>query len=228
MKFNLEEGMVYMVQESSPSLSLEALRDLLNVGYSALLLSRTSKKDIGKLIEGDFKYKWLSEKQGENTLAPKLKNIENIIEDQPRRKIILMDRLDYLVSKHGFKKVLTFIQHLREIAVIANHVIILSIDPSVLKKKELRLLEKETAEIEQLLKPRLREDLLEVLSYVYKQNLIGTKPSLTKIGQELSLSKPTIRKRIRELISTGYIREYLKGRNKAIETTDRGKLIFTR
>jgi PAS domain S-box-containing protein len=228
MKFRLEEGGLYLVQELSPALSLEAFMDMLNIGYEGLIISRTPIKDLKKLVSGDIEFIWLSEKKGENTLSPMLQRIEQKIEGGKHRKIVYLDRLDYLISKHGFKNVLLFIQRLKEIAIITNKVIIISIDPSILSQTELRLLEKEAVEVEPLYKPKLPEHLIDVLKYIYNQNIMGTKPSYTAIGSELHMSKPTVRKRIRVLIAAGYIKENMRGRNKILEMTDRGKDLFLR
>ncbi|UCH90242.1 MAG: PAS domain S-box protein [Thermoplasmata archaeon] len=227
MKFRLEEGGLYLVQESSPALSLEAFKDLLKVGYDGMVISRTPGRDLKKMIKGEVEFVWLSEKKGENTLSPMLQRIEKKVESVPY-KIIYIDRLDYLISKHGFNNVLQFVQRIREGAIISNRVIILSIDPSTLDERELTLLGKEAVDVELSYKPKLPEHLLDVLKMVYNQNIIGTKPSYTEIGTELHISKPTVRKRIRLLVSAGYINEKLRGRNKVLEMTDRGKSVFTK
>jgi hypothetical protein len=118
------------------------------------------------------------------------------------------------------------IQNLKELAIIHNYIIILSIDPSILDIQELRLLEKDTAEVEPSHKSGLPEDLMDILKFTYHQNIIGIKPSYTMIGDELGLCKPTARKRIRRLLSTGYIIENTKGRTKVLELNERGKKIF--
>jgi len=227
MKFNLEEGKLYLVQESTPTISHEAFKDLLSIGYRGLKISRTPLIDSDNNLKGNYEYYWLSENGIKNSLPPKLKSIEQKIEKLSRRKIILIDRLDYLISKHNFKKILLFVQRLRELAIITNHIIILSIDSSTLKNREVRLLEKETFEVEPRYKPRLPEYMFSVLKFIYRQNLVGIKPSYTVIGHELGLCKPTTRKRIRRLISIGCAIEHLNGRSKIVEVTERGKNIFS-
>jgi len=74
---------------------------------------------------------------------------------------------------------------------------------------------------------RLPETLLEILRTVYRYNSVGSKPSLTEIGRELKISKPTIRKDIRLLMQSGYIIELTAGRKKVVELTDKARNIFT-
>jgi hypothetical protein len=118
------------------------------------------------------------------------------------------------------------VQHLKDLVVIQNHILLISFDANVFNSKEIKLLEKETKEIETVYKSKLPEHFFNILKYVYQQNVMGLKPSYTDIGIELEMSKPTVRKRVRELVTTGYLLEFEKGRNKIVELSSRGKNIF--
>jgi PAS domain S-box-containing protein len=226
MKFRLDDGNIYLVKEHLPTLSREVFMDLLKVGYKGLVLSRTPEREFRKVVEGDFEFLWLAEKDGSKTLSPKADKIESLIGSLPSKCDILIDRLDYLISKNGFKKTLTLVERLSEHAYAGDHVITLSIDPSVLGKRELRLLEKETMEVEQRLAGKLPEDLLEILKFVYSQNKMGVKPTYKSVGQELDQSQPTVRKKIRQLVNSGYLGEFTKGNSKVVELRERGRALF--
>ena len=99
-------------------------------------------------------------------------------------------------------------------------------DPSILTNREQKLLEKETTEIEPLFKPKLPDDLISVLKFIYEENTTGIKPSYSEVEHELRVCKPTMRKRIRKLISGGYLIDNKNGRRKVIELTERGKNFF--
>jgi DNA-binding MarR family transcriptional regulator len=77
-----------------------------------------------------------------------------------------------------------------------------------------------------MIKVSLPEDLLEVLRYVYQRNLLGLKPSNTEIGAELGISQPTVRKRVRNLVSAGHLLQHEKGRSKVVELSERGRHLF--
>ena len=228
MKFKLEDGKVYLVQESNNSLSMIAFKDLIKVGYGGLVISRTPEKYFKKsVLSNVFEFLWLAEKGDENTIPPKLNEIELRLANLPRKSAIFIDRVDYIIFKNGFKKTLSFVQHLREFAYLAGHIVVISIDPSTLSKQELRLLEKESAELEpRPEKKNLPDEQLKILRHIYEDNIIGVKPTFTKIGHELRISKPTVRKRIRLLTSAGYIFEIVKGRNKVVELTEMGRNLF--
>jgi len=141
------------------------------------------------------------------------------VERQPSRTVVLFDRVDYLVSRNGFSKILFLVQSLREIAYLSGNIIILSIDPATIGSYELKLLEKETRQILPRFISRFPEDMLEILRFVFKQNNLGIKPNYTDVKQEVGVSKPTAIKRIRHLIATGYVSDSLKGRSKVLELT---------
>jgi DNA-binding Lrp family transcriptional regulator len=56
--------------------------------------------------------------------------------------------------------------------------------------------------------------------------MLGGRPSYSNIAIELNLSRPTARKRIKELIATGHIRESKIGHQKLLELTQKGFNLF--
>lgn len=226
MKYNLEDGSLYLIQEPFPALSIEAFKDLLKVGYRGVVISRTPKEKFKKNIEGDVEFFWISESGGENALSTKIREIQCKLENLPRRKAILIERLDYLVFKNGFEITLSFVQRLRELAYLAHHVVLLSVDTSTFAKRELRLLEKETVEVEPMQKVKMSEKLFAILRFVYEQNSRGFKPTYTDVGLEVGISKPTVRTRIKQLITAGYLDVVLKGNSKVLWLSDKGKIFL--
>ena len=226
MKYDLKEGTVHLVKEHMPSKSVEAFKDLLTVGYPGLAISRTPKGGFAGRVEEKFRHLWIAEKGGKDSILPDLDEIRQTIEALTKPTAVFIDRLDYLLSKTGFEKILFFIQNLREIAYIKSHVVIISLDHTILKNNELKQIEKETERVEPLYKTKLPEELIEVVKVVYTYNVKGVTPSYAKVGQEIGASKPTTRKRIRSLIGYGYLRESKMGRKKVLTLTEKGKILF--
>ncbi|MFQ5887383.1 MAG: DUF835 domain-containing protein [Candidatus Hydrothermarchaeales archaeon] len=226
MKYNLEDGSLYLIQEPIPALSMEVFKDLLKVGYRGVVISRTPEEKFIKNIDGDVEFFWISESGGEKALSSKIRDIQFKLENLPRRNAILIERLDYLVFKNGFEETLSFVQHLRELAYLARHVVLLSVDPSTFAKRELRLLEKEAMEVEPMHKVKMTEKLFVILRFIYEQNSRGIKPAHKDVGLEVGISRPTVRKRIRQLVFAGYLVEVLKGNRKVLELTDKGKILL--
>jgi DNA-binding MarR family transcriptional regulator len=227
MKYDLEEGNLYLVQEASSNMSREAFKDLLKVGYPGLMMTRTPEEKIAGWKDHDFTHIWLAEK-GRNAISPDLEVIEKWFEEQEKGQAFLLERLDYLISKNGFKKTLAFVQTLNEIAHLRNHIIILSVDPTVVRKNDIRQLEKETVDVEAIYQGKLPHDVLSLLRIVHEQNVMGLKPTYSFLGEELRISKPTTRKRVRKLIGAGYLHESVDGRSKILELTEKGRSVFDR
>jgi PAS domain S-box-containing protein len=223
MKYDLEEGNLYLVMENTPVQSLEAFQDALRVGLRGLVISRTPEKKFPGDLEGTADFLWISEKGIEGSITPDPGDLEQKIENLEKDSVVLIDRLDYLITKNNFNKILSMVHKMRDIAYLNDYIIIISIDPSVLNEMELRQLEKESMEMESRHDRCIPEDLLELLRYVAHQNRLGVRPTYSNIGKELGLSKPTVRKRVRQLAYSGYVVDLTRGRSKIVELTDKGR-----
>ncbi len=218
MKFDLEEGLVYI--EESFEKSLEAFQELTSIGYNGLIISRTPKE---KMDVEDCDFWWIAQKGG----ISDLNELENKIDTLLKKNVILIDRLDYLISRNGFDQTLSFVYDLREIAYLKDSIIILVLDPYTLGNKQSALIRKETHEIEPKSTKRVPEDMLNILKYVYNQNKLGVKPCYTEICNELNMSKPTIRKKINNLVNNEYLSEDYDGRHKRVEITEKTRETFS-
>ena len=226
MRYDLEEGNIYLVKESVLCTSVEAFEDLLTVGYPGLAFSRTPRSEFKDKFRQEFDYLWIAERGKKSYIPPELDKIQGKIEMLERATALFIDRLDYLMSKASFAETLSFVQILREIAYLKGHVIILSLDPSTLAPQELSQIEKETLTVEPLYKTKLPEELIDILKVVYEQSTRGINPSYTKVGKIMGLSKPTTRKRVRILTNYGYLEESKKGRTKTLDLTEKGRIFF--
>lgn len=226
MKFQLDDGNLYLVQETVPALALDAFSDLLVVGFQGVVLSRRTREEVKDEIKGEYDFCWFAESGSRDTLLPDLDEIIKKMASYPQRNAVLIERLDYLISKNGFEKTLAFIQKLRETAYNNDIIIIISIDPKTLLERESALLEKEGREIIPLDKAWLPDKLFDILKFIHAHNRIGKRPSHTKTSKELGISKPTAGKRIRQLIGSGYVMEAIKGKSKVLELTPEGRQLF--
>jgi len=227
MAFRLEEGYVYLVKESAPILSVEGFRDLLRAGYRGTALSRTPPRKFAPDASEPFGRLWLSEKATPDSLTPRHAQILSWVDGLPRNHAILIDRLDYLISRNGFRGALELVHHIREVAYLMGHIVIISLDPATLDQRKLRALEKEASELAPRNKLRLPPEQLELIRYVFEQNISGARPTLTEVGDALRLSKPTARKRARDASRDGYIALSPRGRTKVLELTEKGRGVFS-
>ena len=226
MRFHLEERNMYIVKEPTSGLSGEVFKDLLKVGLKGYVISRTPKREFGSKIEGKYNYIQMGErlKTGRQSISPKA--VLDFVESVAQGSVILLDRFDFIISKLGFKKALSFIYSLKDLTYNMNLISIISIDPSVLHENEMHMLEKECKGVEPSVDAKLPEDLEDIIKFVNERNLSGIKPTLSVIGQRFELTKPTIRRKIRELSRLDLIAVHEHGRTKVVELTQRGKDIL--
>ncbi len=62
--------------------------------------------------------------------------------------------------------------------------------------------------------------------FIYNQNKSGVAPTLTEIAKYSKLSRPTINKKIKELIHNNLIKQYKKGKSIHFELTKVGLDFF--
>ena len=226
MTHELEEGNLYLVLEVAPVLSRECFMELVRAGYRGAVLSRSPAGAMPHDEGFHLEHRWLSAEGSDGSMPPDLGLLCRWVEALGRNQAILIDRLDYLISENDTVKSLHFVHRLREIAYLKGHVIILSLDPGTLGPMELRRFEKEALEIQTRTSTGLPGDMMETLKYVYQQNVVGVKPTMTGLCTELRLSRPTARKRIRMLVRTGHLLLSARGRTKVLELTEKGRRAF--
>ena len=226
MKYKIEDGSVYLVKERTGKISSDAFMDILSVGYGGLALTRTPTREFRTIVKGKYEVGWLSEHKGDDTIDPKISTLKNRISRLVHHDVLLIDRLDYIISKNGFGKTAAFIQWLKEQCYIWNHIAILSIDPKTLDGKDMRILEKECDEIEPLYKTTLSPELFDMLKVIHEKSLKNVSSSYETIMKDLKITRPTIRKRMGTLVYTGYIIEERKGNKKSFLLTCKGEQIF--
>lgn len=227
LKFKIEERNIYLAKEAEPIFAREVLRDLIKLGYFGLICSRITEKEYRGILEEDFQFIWLAETTLKEKEASIFKMLESKLEMLPPKSVVLIDGVNFLIVKYGFQETLNFVFKVRELAILLGFVVILSVDEEIIPSNQLRLLEKETREIETRVLAKIPADLLEILQYVYKNNNLGKRPSYTDIVNDLMISRPTIRKRTNQLLATGYLRETQIGRRKTLEITQKGFNLFS-
>jgi PAS domain S-box-containing protein len=226
LKYKIELGNVYLVKERKPEKAVDVFLDMVSCGYKGAVISRDHLEEVKK-SSFDVKFLWLAEREYSNAIYPAPRAILRAMEELlAMNKTILLDRLDYLIARQGFKNVLRLVQELRELFYVERGVLIISLDPGTLHGRELRLLEKETREVKLRKAPAFPEDLRELLRFVYQQNKLGVKPPYKEVAKKLGVTRTTARRKIRELRAKGLLTEAKKGRFKVLEITPEGLEYF--
>ncbi|MBU7035466.1 MAG: response regulator [Theionarchaea archaeon] len=223
--FEIEPGMVYLAEEETPEKAMTSFLELVDAGLKGTMITREYPDTVRRRWGNDFQIVRLTEElTGEITLFPNITFVAKRIESYlSETRVVLLDRLDYVISNSSFDLVLNALQKVRDMAFARKSIVILSIDSRTLSEKELSLLEKETHPLRPVLRSELREDLMELLVYVHKRNDVGATPHHHDIQKKFNISRSTVRERLNLLSSRGLIVEKRSGRKKMIQITDRGK-----
>lgn len=223
--YKVEPGRIYLVEEEKPKLAVDAFIDLVKAGYKGTIITREHPDKIKSSWNIEMSVLWLTEKvSGESTIFPNITLVEEKLEPYLTiNRVILIDRLDYLILSNSFELVLKSIQKLRDQILVRKSIIILSVDPRTLTEREFSLLQKETYPLLSAPSPLIRDDLMELLIYVAKRNEVGEKPFHKQIAKRFNISRTTVRERLNILSGKGLITEKRRGRLKVVEITEKGK-----
>ena len=218
LKYKVEIGKAYLTDNFD--LALDVLRDTTKAGFSGIVISRRNLDGLK-----DCKILWLSEKNGKGTIQPRIDAIKNAIFNSGGKSVVVIE-LDYLITKLNFDSILEMIQQIREdFFILRRGIAIFVVNSKLLNDKQWELLKLE-CNLLQKKEIKLQPELYELLRFVYLKNKTGEKPSIKDTMEGLNLARNTVKKRIKQLKSRGLVNVVKLGRNKLIEITDEGRLLF--
>lgn len=146
-RYALESSESYLVLEERPEKVLAVFADCVHKGFKGLCVTREHPKKIQRQCDlGGTRIFWLREHEQET---------ENVIEDllevslligdfiDATNSIVLLDGLEYLVSRHGFEPVYHFVQNTRDKISAADAIMLISVHPRAFDEARLALLKRE-------------------------------------------------------------------------------------
>lgn len=226
LRYDLVKGNTYLIDEPSLDETFDVINNILECGFNGYIFSRKKPDFINRNIVDDVNVFWLAEKKiDKNTIPPIIKEIESKIENFSRgNNVILLDSLDYLLSKNEFKDILEFLQRLNEFIYIQKWILLIPIDSRIINKNKLNLLKKEIIEIKPKQKLELEKNIHKILKYINTENKLGRKPSINEIANSFKISRVTAGKRVKILENQELIIINKIGRLRLSEITDEGKM----
>ncbi|UCE74281.1 MAG: PAS domain S-box protein [Methanomassiliicoccales archaeon] len=225
MRYKIRRGSSYLIKEKKLERGKDIIYELYKNHFKGLVITREHPEKMKRDLDLNIPIYWMTnDPKDKASIRPEFSLLEKIIDDNiDRTTFILLDRFDYLVTQNNFKDALNFVQHLNEIFYARKAILIISIDPETVSAQELSLLEKETSVLEKKHEERLSADLMDLLEFVNRYNRVGESPSYKQVGDEFRISRTTVRKRIRELVDKGLLKERKSGRFKYLVLTEKGK-----
>jgi len=146
MKYQLEQGFMYIVEEEKPEKSFDVFLDLVKHGSQGLYISRQNPTRIREKYQLEKTPNiWLTRAKisegnciSPDELAKLYKTTENFVR-QADDGVIFFEGLEYLIAQNGFQPALKFIQSLNDVIMVHPSRLIVIVDPLTLDTKELHI-----------------------------------------------------------------------------------------
>ncbi len=140
-------GEVYLVEEPKPSLFFDIFSEAMIQGVKGLLITREFPERLRSSYNlENASIVWLTHVVGKDCIEPTQTNlILNRIVSFTRDNspcLIMLDGIEYLINQNSFDVVIGFLNHIRDLIIIRNSVLMVAIDPNTLDTKELALVER--------------------------------------------------------------------------------------
>ena len=149
--FDLESRRTYIVIEEKPNLIYDMFLSMISEDYTGIAITRQNPKNVKD--EYGFEetmFLWLTTLSNENSIKPtdmeKLRFTITSFINKSEKSIILLDGIEYIINYTSFKETLQFLQSLIDRVSSSNAILLLSLDPETLDRKEFKLISR-SAEI---------------------------------------------------------------------------------
>ncbi len=149
----LEPGRSYIVKERKPGKAWTVFSQALDDGYEGLYVTRQHPNHVEKRHgPKTLKVVWLSTTLGRDYVDPHnlgaLTNLINVFTEAPRRSIILLDGIEYLMINNDYNRIIKFVEYLNEIVMQRQCILVVSVDERAFEPKEMAFIERNSVLIE--------------------------------------------------------------------------------
>jgi PAS domain S-box-containing protein len=222
MRFDLEVGNIYWIDEDSSHLSYQIIEGYMELGFYGLVISRQKKDELENFIKGDYDYLRL----GRTDFSESEYNVGSYfykkIQNSPKRSIIMLDNLDYFLTYTDWFFTSVLVDRLRDFVILTNSIMIIILNRDALIGAGHGYILKEGIELNLLDKKNLSNEHIEILRFAHRRNNDGFKPTFKDICKEQNITKPTCRKKVDELMQNKLIIELKNGRERQFIITELG------
>lgn len=147
LSLSLDGGRVYSLPTAD---SMEVYdwigRELEESELTWVLISRLPPRRLLERLDlTKVETHWLTEKQAEGALEPRLERLDTAIRQRvdSGRGVIILEGLEYLIGAHGWDSVLTFVRSLVDAVAQSKWAAVIPFQPLALSEKQMALLRKE-------------------------------------------------------------------------------------
>jgi len=225
-------GNSYLCIDEKAEYSLILFKDLAVSGFDGLYVTRVNPEEIKNMFPVDAEVILLSEDKTNgfeyvrdiNGLVAKIKRFA----EEKSRPLILLDRVDFLLSIFSFEEFIKALYRINNILAGHNAVLLVRLNPNFVDKRQLELIKEEllplpSQKIEDI---ELEDKLFGILKFIQRQNQNKMLVSFSNIGHEFSISKVTNSKYLHSLGEKGLVFIEKKGKSKTLHVTEKGKTLL--
>lgn len=229
MHGKLFNGNSYIIIDKDNRSAIELLSDLTSYDFKGLFISRDKSNIIdNRTNKSNVKTILLSQdrlKGFENISS--LDDLENKIVDfikKSNKSVVLLDRIDYLITIFSFDSVIISIYKIVNIISKYNAIMLVRCNPSVLSDSQLALLKEELISLpsQSISDIQLEETFFDILDFIYRQYKNNIIVTYSKIGKAFSITKVTVAKRLYHLRELDLIFIKKQGREKIVHISEKG------
>lgn len=229
-------GNSYIITDKTNDSVTKLFKDLVVSGYNGLFITRDTSEAIQNITQS------LEEVEAIVLSQDKIKGFEHVMDlDELATKIgrftatnsrplILLDRIDYLLTNFSFDAVIKVLYRITNIIARNKGVLLMRLNPSVVNTSQLALIEEELKLLpsQKIDAIDLEDYLFGVLTFIDEQNRHNALVSFKKIGQKFSISRVTTAKRLNILEENGLIFIKKHGKSKTVHISEKGKTLLHR
>lgn len=223
-------GNSYLIPDKNNSAALDLLVDLATSGNSGHVITRMDPQTIKNVVSSTNIHTYLlgQNRGNEYETIIDLRQLLQTIKDIGKKKkesVILLERLDYLISKFSFEKVMETLYEINDDIARNKCLLLLRIDPGTIEKTQMALIENEiqllpSQKIEGLI---IEDEIHDILRFIYEQNQNNAVVPIKKIMGRFSLAYSTVAKRLQVLEMKGLIFTKKQGKSRTVTISDKGK-----
>jgi len=152
LKYHLEAGHTYLIEEESFERSVEIFSEQVTHGVRGLCITRNNPEQMkSRLGLVKTPIVWLTDTgRGSNVVPPQLEDVSILINEftsQGSEGVILLDGVEYLILKNDYNKVVQMLERLKDSVSLSKCRLIVPVNPKTLAESERALLERELADV---------------------------------------------------------------------------------
>lgn len=230
----LEPRRMYLFKDIEENNGFDLFISCLNRGFAGLAIVRDDPRRIKQKYNlQKTPFLWLTSNVIDG--IPCEKNVGVVAQiitefmKKQEKTAIYVEGLDYLILENGFEEVVKKLHLLKDAATVKECVIILSLNPELIAREKMTILEALAVDVYgKDLKDKLELTILEknILRQINDNNIINTLISYKDITSAFNITKPTTRVKIERLVSLGLVTVDTSGRFKTLRVTSRGRKLL--